>query len=219
VVASPFLEGVPAADVRLILAAAATRRFSSHTVVYEQGSEAREFYLLTNGRARYFVISPDGRKMLLHWLVPGDVLGAASLLADQSTYRVSAETTRECSSFVWDRATMRSLFDRYPRLLHNALTIAVGYLDLYIAAHSALVSETARQRLASVLARLADAVGEHVPDGVQLDVTNDELASAANITPFTASRILNEWQSSRALTKRRGRIVLHSPKRLFRVSA
>ncbi len=218
-VASPFFDGVPPADVRLILAAASTRRFSSHTVVYEQGSHAREFYLLTNGRARYFVISPDGRKMLLHWLVPGDVLGAASLLAGESIYRVSAETTRECSSFVWDRATIRSLFDRYPRLLHNALTIAVGYLDLYIAAHSALVSETAHQRLASVVARLAEAIGDRVSDGIELLVTNEELANAANINPFTASRILNEWQREHALTKRRGRIVLHSPKRLFQISA
>ena len=218
-VASPFFDGVPAADVRLILAAAAPRRFSPHTIVYEQGSQAREFYLLTNGRARYFLISPDGGKMLLHWLVPGDVLGAVSLLPNESNYRVGAETTRECSSFVWDRATIRGLFDRYPRLLQNALTVSVAYLDLYIAAHSALVSETARQRLASVLARLAEAIGERVSDGIELHVTNDELASAANITPFTASRILNEWQSSRALTKRRGRIVLHSSKHLFQQSA
>jgi CRP-like cAMP-binding protein len=219
VVASPFLEGVPPADVRLILAAATPRRFMPQTIIYEQEQPARELYLLTNGRARYFLISPDGRKMLLHWLVPGDVLGAASLLTDESNYRVGAETTRECSSFVWDRATIRGLFDRYPRLLQNALTISVGYLDLYIAAHSALVSDTARQRLASVLAHLAEAIGEHVSDGVELQVTNDELASAANITPFTASRILNDWQSTRALTKRRGRIVLHSPKHLFQISA
>ena len=218
-VTSPFFDGVPAGDVRLILAAATTRRFSPHSVVYEQGSTARELYLLTNGRARYFLISPDGRKMLLHWLVPGDVLGAASLLTDESTYRVGAETTRECSSFVWDRATIRALFDRYPRLSQNALTVTVGYLDLYIAAHSALVSETARERLASVLTRLAESIGERVSDGIELHVTNDELASAANINPFTASRILNEWQSRRALTKRRGRIVLHSPKHLFQQSA
>ena len=95
----------------------------------------------------------------------------------------------------------------------------LGYLDWYIAAHGALVSDTARQRLASVLARVAESMGSQVPGGVELQVTNEELASAANITLFTASRILNEWQTARALTKHRGRIILHSPRRLFRLTA
>ena len=88
----------------------------------------------------------------------------------------------------------------------------------WIAAHGALVSDTARQRLASVLARIAKSIGRPVPGGVELQVTNEELASAANITLFTASRILNEWQAARALTKHRGRIILHSPRRLFRLT-
>ena len=41
-----------------------------------------------------------------------------------------------------------------------------------------------------------------------------ELASAAHITLFTASRILNEWQRRRAIVKRRGHVVLRAPERL-----
>ena len=51
-------------------------------------------------------------------------------------------------------------------------------------------------------------LGRSVPGGVELDITNEELASAAHITAFTTSRLLNEWQRDRALIKRRGRIVL-----------
>ena len=50
------------------------------------------------------------------------------------------------------------------------------YLDLYIAAHAALVSETAQQRLANVLTRLADSIGRPVAEGTELQVTNEELA-------------------------------------------
>jgi CRP/FNR family transcriptional regulator, nitrogen oxide reductase regulator len=79
----------------------------------------------------------------------------------------------------------------------------------------ALSCHTARQRLAQVLIRLAQVIGQKVPGGVEIDATNEELASAANITPFTASRLLSEWQTDRAVTKRRGKIVLRSPERLF----
>ena len=47
-----------------------------------------------------------------------------------------------------------------------------------------------------MLAHLTDAIGREVSGGVELEVTNEELANAANITPFTASRIVSEWQTA-----------------------
>lgn len=141
------------------------------------------------------------------------------MLQRPDTYRVSAETIRVSSLLSWDRDVMLDLSGRFPALLHNALAVGASYLDLYIAAHAALVSDTARQRLASVLVRLTGALGNDVPGGVELEVTNEELASAANITLFTASRIISEWQAERTLTKRRGRIILHSPKHLLQLTA
>jgi CRP-like cAMP-binding protein len=79
----------------------------------------------------------------------------------------------------------------------------------------ALVSHGARQRLARVLTTLAAGIGHKVPDGIELEITNEELANAANVTPFTASRLLSEWQRDGAVRKRRGSIVLRSPQRLL----
>jgi len=89
------------------------------------------------------------------------------------------------------------------------------YLAWYLADHVALVCETARERLAQILIHMAGVIGRKVLGGVEFDVTNEELASAANITPFTASRLLSEWQTNRAVLKRRGKILLRSPERLF----
>ena len=216
---SQFLEGLQPSDVRVVLDAGTKRRFAPHSRIYEEGTQANEFFQLATGHARYFSLGPDGRKMLLHWLVPGDILGVVSLLQVPSTYRVGAEAVQDSSLIVWSRSTMLGLIERYPRLLQNALLVGAGYLDLYIAAYAALVSESARERLANVLARLGPAIGREVADGIELQVTNEELASAANITPFTASRILSEWQDTNVVTKRRGRIILHSPGRLFSKTA
>ena len=62
---------------------------------------------------------------------------------------------------------------------------------------------------------LAGAIGRKVPDGVELEVTNEDLANAASITPFTASRLLSTWQRDRAVVKRRGKLLLRAPERLL----
>jgi CRP-like cAMP-binding protein len=211
---SRFLNGIGAADLGLILAYASERRVSAGTVLTHQGAPATELFLIARGRARYFTTTPDGDKILLRWLPQGDIFGAAALLAEPSAYRVSTEIVRDASLLVWTRSSIRSLAERCPRIMENALSIVGDYLDWYIAAHLALSSQTARQRLAGVLVSLAPLHGRAVPGGGALDVTNEELASAAHITLFTASRILNEWQRRRAIVKRRGHVVLRAPEQL-----
>jgi CRP-like cAMP-binding protein len=85
----------------------------------------------------------------------------------------------------------------------------------YVAAHVALTSQTARERLASVLFGLGKTVGQRVSTGIAIDVTNEELSESANVTPFTASRLISEWQRSGTIRKHRGRIILLSPEKFL----
>lgn len=211
---SRFVEGILAPDLKIVLAGAKLRRFHANSVVVNQGDPAERLYLIVKGRARYCYTTDDGRKLLLFWLTPGDIFGGAALLSDPLTYLVSTETVKETTLLVWDRATIRRLAAIYPRLIENALGFASDYLVWYLGTHVALASRSARQRLARVLVYLAQSIGQKVPEGSQFDATNEELAGAANITTFTASRLLNEWQRSRALIKRRGKILLLSPQKL-----
>jgi CRP-like cAMP-binding protein len=207
---SRFFEGIGPLDLRVILAAARPRQFTANSVVVNQGNPADHLYLLTKGRARYFFTTEDGQKLLLLWLSPGDIFGGAALLPIPSTYLVSTETIKDSHVLVWDRSTIRGLAARCPRLLENAFRTASEYLAWYVAVHVALTSHSARKRLGGVVICLAKLIGQKVPGGFEFDATNEELASAANITPFTTSRLLSEWQRNRAVLKRRGKIVLCS---------
>jgi CRP-like cAMP-binding protein len=209
------LEGIGPPDLKVILAAAKPRQFPANSIIVSQGNPADYLYLLTKGRARYFFTTEDGRKLLLLWLSPGEIFGGSALLAIPSSYLASTETVKDSHVLAWDRSTIRGLAARYPKLLENALLTASDYLAWYVAAHVALTSHSARKRLGGVVICLAELIGEKVPGGFEFDATNEELASAANITPFTASRLLSEWQRNRAVLKRRGKILLCSPEKLL----
>lgn len=212
---SQFLERLRLSEREAIVRAATPRRFPANSVIVEQGRMGSHLFLLTSGRARHFIVSETGRKILLNWLVPGDIVGCHAGLASPVPSLFGAEAVKECGALVWDRATIRSLIARYPKLLDNGLLIATSYFTWFLAAHEALTCHTARQRLAHVLVTLAKGIGQQVPDGFELDVTNEELAYSANVTLFTVSRFVSQWQRQGFVRKGRGKILLHSPEPLF----
>jgi CRP-like cAMP-binding protein len=214
-VKSHLLDGFSKLEVSSILGVATFRRYPAGSVVLNQEDPAEHFLLLRTGCARTFYITQEGRKVLLRWLSAGEVLGGAALLPTPATYLVSTEVIKDSSVFVWPRKRIRDLALRYPKLVDNALPFALDHLTWFLAAHLALVSKTASERLAQVLLSLAEGIGHKVSGGVQLDITNEQLANAANITPFTASRLLSEWQRRGAILKNRGMIMVHAPDRLF----
>jgi CRP-like cAMP-binding protein len=166
--------------------------------------------MLAKGSARFFYITQEGKKHIILWLTPGQIFGGRSLLLAPSTNLASVETVKESLVMVWSRRTMRGLAARYPRLLGNAILIACDFLNIHL--HRLLVSDSrnARQRLLQVLTTLAPRIGREVSYGIELDVTNVELADAANINQFTVSRLLSELQREGTLKKRRGRVLLPS---------
>ncbi len=210
-----FLEGLAEPEVDAVLTAARQRQYMANSVVTNQDHPADHLFLILTGRGRHFFITPDGQKTLLLWLPPGEVFGGAAFLSKPVPYLVSTEIVMDSCVLVWDRAAVRSVAAQYPRLVENALLIAYDYLVVYRAMHVALTCHTARQRLAAVLVNLASGIGHEVPGGIELDVNNEELANEANVTLFTASRLLSEWQRNGMVVKNRGKVLLRSPAQLL----
>jgi CRP/FNR family transcriptional regulator, nitrogen oxide reductase regulator len=210
-----LLWGLEPKEMEMVLAAAKPCRFPAKSVITHHGEPADHLLMLWKGRARYFLETPNGKKLIMMWITPGRIFGGAALVSQPSTYLVSTEAMRDSVVLVWGGPTIRALARRLPLILENALRLAKEYLCWYVAAHAALSSQTARERLASVLLGLAPSIGQKVTGGIEFDLTNEELAHSANITPYTASRIISEWQRSGAIRKHRGKILLRSPERFF----
>ena len=211
---SRFLQQLDPSAISAVLGAAKQQRYPAKSIIFRQDARAEQLFMVGSGQARYFYVTWSGKKMILAWLRPGEIVGLKAMLSSRSLYLVSAETISESDLLVWDSTTVRSLAMRYPGLWENALWVASDYFTLYIATHTTLVSHTARRRLADLLITLAEGLGRSVNQGIELNITNEELANAANVTHFTASRLIREWQRQGILEKYRGRILLRSPEAL-----
>lgn len=211
----PFLEDLPQSDIGEILATAKQLRFLRNSVVTNQGHPATRLYMILSGGARSFYLTQGGQKLHVYSYPPGEMFGGMTMVARDSEYVVSTEAVKDSHMLVWERAFIRDFAVKHPKLLDNALSIAADYLNISIAMQVALSCHTARQRLAEALVNLASGVGRRVGGGIELVIRNEELAAAANINPFTVSRLLNEWQRSGMLAKSRGKVLLPSPERLL----
>jgi CRP-like cAMP-binding protein len=216
---SRFLEGLDPAEVHSIVAAATLKQFKTNSLMNREGDRAEHFFLMLDWGARHFTMSPKGEKVVVRWLPPGEVVGGASFLSKPVSYILSTEVTKNSSALLWDRSTIRSLAVTYPRLMENALMVAYDYALFYRILHVALTCQSAPQRVAQVLGYLAKEMGQQVTGGLELNVRNEELAHEANVTIFTVSRLMGEWQRKGLLTKSRGKVVVPSPEDLIRIAA
>jgi CRP-like cAMP-binding protein len=207
--------GLGAEEIRLILVGAKHRYFQAGSVVTHQGDPAERVYLLASGQGRHFLTAHDGQKILMYWLTTGQVFGGAAIISSPIQYLASTELVSDSCVLVWTHETIRALVTRYPRILDNALSIAATEAAAWlISALVSLSSDDARGRLANLLVALAIGIGAIVADGVELKVTNEDLAAGANVTPFTVSRLMQEWHRSGVVAKRRGKVVLRKPEML-----
>lgn len=202
-------------DIKSIASAAKVRSVPRGSTIIHQAQSANCFGLLLTGRARHYYTTPEGQGLILMWITPGECFGVAGLVPMPSSYLASVETVRDSNLLMWESATIRRFVVKYPKILDNALIIASRYIDWCISSHVALTCKAAPERLAHVLATLASTIGTRMGKGIELDITNEELASAASITPFTTSRLLARWHDQELICKSRGRISLHSPNRLW----
>jgi CRP-like cAMP-binding protein len=164
-----FLSGLPKAELEAVLSVAKHRQFRASSVIINQEDPAERFFLLTSGQGRHFVITSEGRKILLHWLIPGQIFGGAAILSTPSQYLASSEVLADSCALVWERQTIREIVSCSPALLDNALSIAVTENIAWdIAAHVSLSADDAHGRVAHLLVSLANPIGKVTHNGVDL---------------------------------------------------
>lgn len=213
---SKFFESLSPVQIHEILSAGRQRRVFAKQVITHPGDPATHFYSLLSGRARYFVSSAEGEKVVFQWPIrPGDQFAYATLLPSSRSLLTGVEMVQSGSVMVWPRETMRVFCAKYPQLWDNIIGEIFEWFVRLVTHDMSLTGRDASHRLRQALVDLGYGIGRQVAGGVEIDVTNDDLARMAGVTMFTASRCLSEWARSGLLEKKRGTILLRSPERLF----
>jgi len=172
-------------------------------------------YLVKTGSVNYYRVTSEGQQILITRFLPGENFGLGTLLAKPAAHLGTAEALPETELYVWEHAWIRRFVEKHPLLSENALQIGLEYIRQYSDRHAALISRSAEGRLARMLALVGLRAGQRGVGGVEVQITNEHLASLADIGKFTASRLLKKWIRKGTVEKTRGKLVIRRPEKML----
>lgn len=210
-----LFDGLSSAEVAQFMTGRAVRQFKLGEVIIHAGHPGTHLFLIKAGAADYYRLTPEGKQILVTQLVPGDYFGLVTMLSKPVAYMGTAEATRETEVYIWEHTSVRQFAAKHPVVMENAFRIALRYVEVYADRHLALISGNVEDRLRKTIAHLEIQSGHHHAHGLEIDITNERLASLSDIGYYTTSRLLNKWKRIGAIEKHRGKIVVLSPEKML----
>ena len=211
----PLLAGLSPSEIADILAQGRALKVVPKTRLCTGGDKAEHLFVVLKGRIKYSRLTAGGDEITLRLLTPGETFGLATLLPDPLNYLGTAEAVLAGELRVWNHDEISRLSSRYPPLKTNGLLIALQFLGTVSDRHADLLDGNASLRVARALIDVGRRSGEIRPQGIDVHITNEQLGSLADVSRFTVSRVLSDWNRAGVITKQRNIVHIHSPEGLL----
>jgi CRP/FNR family transcriptional regulator, cyclic AMP receptor protein len=209
-----LFRGLPAATIQQIAALSIRRSYSNGAMVFSQGDPGDALYGVVTGKIRISASSPSGREMFLNIMEPGDTFGEIALL-DGRRRTAAASTTAPSELIIITRDHFLELLKCEPELVSHVVQLLCERIRW--AEESALLSVP--ERLARRLLSLGQLHGHETANGVELSISQEEVARFLGLTRQAVNQYLQNWKTQGWLKLGRGKIVIADKRALRDVVA
>jgi len=154
-----------------------------------EGDPARYCFKVVRGAMRGCRLLPDGRRHVMQFLLPGDLVAFDS----QESYRATVEAVNDATVIRYPRHAVDQLVQRHPRLGRSLLGKLCADL---CAAHVQMLllgRKNALERLASFLLAMSERNDED--DRIELPMTRSDIADHLGLTMETVSRSFTQLKA------------------------
>ena len=173
-----------------------SRYYPRGSVLFFEGQSFRGVYVLCQGRAKESISSAEGKILVLRIAQPGDLLGLNSALTG-APYDVTVSLLEDCRIDFVSRADFTKLLEKSKTArFHLSEALSCQLREVTECARSLLLSRSAAEKLARLLLKWCDELGEPTPQGICLNhgLTREEIAQMICTSRETVSRILTELE-------------------------
>ena len=207
--------GLPESALDRLAVNAQWRTCHRNETIFAQGDEGDALYGVVSGRVRISTISPEGREVFLNIMEPGDTFGEIAVI--DGLPRTAGAVALDPATLIFIRRNeFLSVVEREPAMAMHLLRLFCQRLRWT----SDLVEESSflfgPARLAKRLLVLAALHGESGPDGMELAISQSELAQFLNMSRQLVNQQLQAWRAKGWVSLSRARIVVKDAEALGR---
>lgn len=205
-----LFQGLSEPSLRTLLADASVRRVDDGTVLFVQGDEADQFFVLLDGWVKLYRLTEEGAEALVTVVAPGETFAEAAMFAQQR-YPVCAEAIAASSMLVIGRGGFAASLAADPQIALLMLGSLSKRMRHLVERIEQLQVKSAPQRLGDFLVRLCtQAAG---PATVELPFAKGLVAQRLGMRPETLSRAMGALRRV-GVTARGGRVAIDDVARL-----
>jgi CRP/FNR family nitrogen fixation transcriptional regulator len=172
--------------------------------VYEQGDRSEYWYRVTSGLARKCALTPEGRRRIIEFSLPGDFFGFSARDAHACAVEAVIEGTTVTR---YPRRQLELLADGDPqlqRLIRDAAFQGIARLQ---ARNVILGPTTALEKVFCFIADMVERLSHETTAAVVLPMTRYDIADYLSLSVETVSRSLTRLRHSGAISLLDGRRV------------
>ncbi|MGA8873355.1 MAG: Crp/Fnr family transcriptional regulator [Candidatus Acidiferrales bacterium] len=184
-------------EMRTLCARVSKRHFGRGETLFSEGDQCHGLFVVAVGRIRIFKLSPFGREQVLAVEGPGSSFAELPVF-DGGVYPASASALEDAEVLFISRKDFQNYCREHPEVASLKVLAVVGSrLRRLVGIIEDLSFTTVRQRLISLLLRLAQGGGTTTKQGVRvkLTTTHQDLASELGTVRELVSRNLSRLQA------------------------
>jgi CRP/FNR family cyclic AMP-dependent transcriptional regulator len=165
-----LFRGIAPEDLEKLVEAAEDRTFSRGDVLFSEGDDPAELFVVTSGRIAIANKSVDGRESVMALMERGDLFGEMPLF-DGLTRSAEARALEPSTVIAIPYAPLRALYESQPELLWNVVALLASRLR---STDEALADSVFLDVTGRTAKRLLELAGDE--DEFSLPITQEELA-------------------------------------------
>jgi len=195
------------ADLPTKLFANANRvRLAAGKILFRTGVPGDGCYRVEDGLLKVTMVSRSGAERILAFLGPGAIVGELSIL-DGLPRSATVVAVRDAVVSFLSCAEFEAFADKHPEVYKSLIRVLAERLretDTVVAAGSFL---SLKGRVAQTMLELANHFGQEVATGrivIREKIGQNDLAAMAGIARENLTRVLNDWQRNKVLSRLSG---------------
>ncbi|MGM0562294.1 MAG: Crp/Fnr family transcriptional regulator [Pseudomonadota bacterium] len=197
-----FGESLPDSSASFFLG---QKSFLRRRTIHSQSTSSSNIYVVREGWAFRYMLSQDGRRQILSYQIPGEMISPAFLFSTNPNFAVQALTTLE--TCVFDAELFRRECYQNQALLDHVIRICLSEKEYGEARIFELGRCRAEERLARLILYLEskqENMDLKANDRIQFPLTQQDIADTLGLTQVHVSRVLREFRERELILSRQG---------------